>query len=71
MRQISLSETYGYEIWKSIGKGITIGAIYQHITDLEKRGLITSYIKGKRRYYSITDKGKKVLSALTDLQDLL
>ena len=71
LKQISFSETYGYAVWKSIGKGMTIGAIYQHIADLEKKGLVISVAKGKRRYYEITERGKKVLLAMADLQDLL
>jgi threonine synthase len=71
LRHISGGSTYGYEIWKAIGKGMTIGAVYQHITDLEERGLISSTLKGKRRYYNVTDRGMHVLVALEDLQVLL
>ena len=71
LRNISSAETYGYEVWKAIGKGMTIGAVYQHIADLEKRGLISSNIRGKRRYYLITERGRRALSAMDDLQVLL
>jgi DNA-binding PadR family transcriptional regulator len=71
MRHIAGGSTYGYEIWKAIGKGMTIGAVYQHITDLENKGLVSSIVKGKRKYYEITDRGKRVLAALDDLQVLL
>ena len=71
MRHISGGSTYGYEIWKAIGKGMTIGAVYQHIADLEERGLVSSTVKGKRRYYDVTDRGRRVLAALDDLQVLL
>jgi threonine synthase len=71
LRHISGGETYGYEIWKAVGKGMTIGAVYQQIADLEERGLVSSSIKGKRRYYEITDRGRQVLAALNDLQVLL
>ncbi len=71
LRHISGGETYGYEVWKAIGKGMTIGAVYQHISDLESRGLISSMVKGKRRYYEITEQGRRVLVALDDLQVLL
>ena len=71
MRHIASGSTYGYEIWKAIGKGMTIGAVYQHITDLENKGLVSSIVKGKRKYYEITDRGKRVLAALDDLQVLL
>jgi DNA-binding transcriptional ArsR family regulator len=71
LRHISCGETYGYEVWKAIGKGMTIGAVYQHIADLGERGLISSNVRGKRRYYEITERGKRALSALDDLQVLL
>ena len=50
---------------------MTIGAVYQHITYLEEKGLILSSVKGKRRYYTITARGKKALNALDNLQVLL
>jgi len=71
LRQISGGATYGYEVWKAIGKGMTIGAVYQHIADLDKKGLISSIVKGKRRYYEITERGKRALSAMDDLQVLI
>ncbi len=71
MRHIAGGSTYGYEIWKAIGKGMTIGAVYQHIADLEERGLVSSNVKGKRRYYEITDRGMRVLAAMDALQVLL
>ena len=71
MRHIAGGSTYGYEIWKAIGKGMTIGAVYQHIADLEEKGLISSSVRGKRKYYEITDRGRRVLAALNDLQVLL
>jgi threonine synthase len=70
LRHISGGATYGYEIWKAIGKGMTIGAVYQHIAHLEERGLISSIVKGKRRYYEITERGRRILSALDELQAL-
>jgi threonine synthase len=71
LRLVLGGETYGYEVWKSLGKGMTIGAVYQQIADLEKRGLVSSSLKGKRRYYEITERGRRVLEALNDLQALL
>lgn len=71
LRLLEVGETYGYELWKKLGRGMTLGAVYQHIYYLEERGLITSRIMGKRRYLSLTDKGKKALRALEELRDLL
>ena len=42
----------GYEIWKRLGIKISVQAVYQHLHDLEKKGLIRSTIvEGLKRYY--------------------
>ncbi len=71
LRLMEEGETYGYELWKKLGRGMTLGAVYQHISYLEERGLIASRLKGKRRYLRLTEKGRKVLRALEELRDLL
>jgi len=71
LRAIRRRKTYGYALWKSLGKEMTLGAIYQHLSDLEERGLIVSSSEGKRRYLEITERGRRVLSALDELQVLL
>jgi threonine synthase len=71
LRRIAAKKTYGYSLWKELGKEMTLGAVYQHLSDLENRGLIASSVEGKRRYHELTQKGKRVLDALVDLQDLL
>ena len=71
LRTIQRKKTYGYDLWKGIGKEMTIGAIYQHISDLEKRGLITSVAEGKRRYLKLTERGGRVLHVLDELRNLL
>jgi len=71
LRTIERRRTYGYDLWNSMGREMTLGAIYQHLSDLEKRGLITSYTEGKRRYLKITERGRRVLAALDDLRILL
>lgn len=70
LRTIERRKTYGYDLWKSMGREMTLGAIYQHLSDLENRGFISSYIDGKRRYLSITQKGRRVLKALKELRTL-
>ncbi|EMR73355.1 transcriptional regulator [Thaumarchaeota archaeon SCGC AB-539-E09] len=69
--EISKNDSYGYALWDALGRNITLGAVYQHISDLETGGLVTSYRSGRRRYLSITEKGLKVLSAMDDLRTLL
>ncbi|MBT6605599.1 threonine synthase, partial [Candidatus Bathyarchaeota archaeon] len=71
LRIIEQQPTYGYAIWKSIGLDMTIGAVYQHLTDLERRGLVKSTPDGKRKQLEITERGRRALQALDDLQVLL
>jgi len=71
LRAIAGRKTYGYDLWNSMGREMTLGAIYQHLSDLEKRGLIASYSEGKRRYLKITDRGRRTLVALKELRNLL
>ena len=70
LRTIARKKTYGYDLWKNMGREMTLGAIYQHLSDLEKRGLISSQTEGKRRYLKITIRGKRVLDALNNLRIL-
>lgn len=71
LRRIASQKTYGYALWKELGKEMTLGAVYQHLSDLESRGLTVSSVEGKRRYLELTEKGRKVLDALEDLQSLM
>lgn len=51
----------GYEVWKLLGIGITVQAVYQHLRDMEADGLVHSIIsEGKRRYF-LTNKGRELL----------
>lgn len=71
LKIIEQQPTYGYAIWKNIGLDMTIGAVYQHLTDLERRGLIKSTPEGKRKQLELTERGRRALQALEDLQVLL
>lgn len=71
LRLISQGPTYGYAIWKTLGGEMTLGAVYQHLNDLENRGLISSDTQGKRKILIITGRGKRVLESLDELQVLL
>jgi threonine synthase len=72
LQVIAGKETYGYEIWRSLkrlGFELDISGVYQHLSDLEKIGLIaksrTESVLGKpkRSYYCTTDKGRAFVSA--------
>lgn len=71
LRIIENEQTHGYAIWKRMGGDISLGAVYQHLTDLENRGLILAHAEGKRKVFRITDRGVRVIEALDDLQTLL
>jgi len=71
LRILSQKDTYGYSLWKKIGETMTRAAIYQHLNDLSKRGLVIPYKKGGRKYFKITGRGKRVLHAIDELKTLL
>jgi threonine synthase len=71
LRLLDLGDSYGYEIWKATGKKISIQAVYQHLDDMEQKNLVSSLTKERRRYFTITEKGIRVLQALEELIVLL
>ena len=73
LSQISLSSIKGItgtKIKETMGT-ISLAAIYQHLKELETKGLISRKKEGKSVLYFITDSGKKVLDALDVLITLL
>ncbi len=73
LSQISLSSIKGITgtDMKEIMENISLAAIYQHLKELETKGLITRKKEGKNVLYFITDSGKRVLDALDVLITLL
>jgi len=71
LRILSQRDTYGYDLWKKLGKTMSRAAIYQHLNGLSSRGLITAYKKMGRKYFRTTERGKKVLHAIDELKTLL
>ncbi|MBF8983684.1 PadR family transcriptional regulator [Lutibacter sp. B2] len=66
-------DCYGYELVETISKYINIseGTIYPLLRRLQKEGYFTSYLKESsegppRKYYKITDVGKRVKNELID-----
>lgn len=66
LSQISLSSIKGITGTKikETMESISLAAIYQHLKELETRGLILRKKEGKKVLYFITDIGKKLLDAL-------
>ena len=71
LRILSERDTYGYDLWKKLGKVITRPAIYQHLNELSEKGLIANYLKRKRKFFKITERGRRALHAMDDLKLLL
>ncbi len=66
----SIKGITGTDIKETMGT-ISLAAIYQHLKELEIKGLISRKKEGKNVLYFITDSGKKVLDALDVLITLL
>ena len=71
LRIINHKETYGYALWKKLGRTMTRGAVYQHLNELHRKGLITSHKKNGKKFFRLTRRGKKVLRAIDELKVLL
>jgi len=73
LKAISSRETYGYEIWRTLGQRsgvrMDVSSVYQHLSELEKVGLVkrtkVEKVLGKpeRYYYRLTDRGKAVIGS--------
>ncbi len=71
LRILSQGETYGYDLWKKLGKTMTRAAVYQHLNNLSERGLIVSHEREGRKYFKITKRGQRALRTIRDLKVLL
>lgn len=67
---LNRKDSYGYELWKKLGKTMTRGAVYQHLNELSEKGLASAYKKKGRKYFEITKRGKRVLHAISELKAL-
>jgi threonine synthase len=71
LRILSKKDTYGYDLWKKLGKTMTRAAVYQHLNELSEKGLIVAYEKNGKKFFRIVERGKKVLVAINDLKLLM
>ena len=54
-------ERHGYALAKELGKqGPTV---YEHLGELEDAGYIESEVDGRRKMYTLTERGKLILKA--------
>jgi threonine synthase len=71
LRILSKKDTYGYDLWKKLGKTMTRAAVYQHLNELAEKGLIVAYEKECKKFFRVAERGKKALAAIDDLKLLL
>jgi threonine synthase len=71
LKILSGQDAYGYDLWKQLGRTMTRGAIYQHLNELSERGLVTSYEEGGKRFFRISERGRKVLCAFDEISLLV
>jgi threonine synthase len=71
LRILSKKDTYGYDLWKKLGKTMTRAAVYQHLNELAEKGLIVAYEKNGKKFFRAVERGKKALAAIDDLKLLM
>jgi len=71
LRMLSEEDSYGYGLWAKMGRTMTRAAVYQHLNELKSRGLVVAYERDGKRYFRITEGGRRVLRAMDDLKLLL
>jgi len=71
LKFLSEKDSYGYDLWKQLGRIMTRGAVYQHLNELADRGLVVGYEKDGRKFFRITERGRKVLAAFDEIQLLM
>jgi threonine synthase len=67
LKILSEQDAYGYDLWKQLGRTMTRGAVYQHLNELSDRGLVVGYEAGGKRFFRITERGRKVLAAFDEI----
>jgi len=71
LRLLLKRDRYGYELWKDLGKIMTRSAVYQHLNELCSRGVLSSYTEDGKKYFKITNRGKRVLKAIDEVKILI
>jgi len=65
--ELGKGELHGYELARKIG--IPVTGIYYHLKELNDEGFIASKEFGRRKVYSLTPKGEKLISILRDSKE--
>lgn len=68
---LSEKDSYGYDLWKQLGRIMTRAAVYQHLNELSDKGLVVSYEEKGKKFFRVTERGRKVLAAFDEIQLLM
>jgi threonine synthase len=68
LRILSQKPTYGYDLWIKLGKVMTRAAVYQHLNELSVKGFIVGFEANGKKFFRITEQGRKALAAFDDLK---
>jgi len=71
LKILSEKDTYGYDLWKQLGQIMTRAAVYQHLNELSDRGLVVGYEENGKKFFRITERGRRVLAAFDEIQLLM
>jgi threonine synthase len=71
LKILSEKDTYGYDLWKQLGQIMTRAAVYQHLNELADKGLVVGYEENGKKFFRITERGRKVLAAFDEIQLLM
>jgi threonine synthase len=71
LKILSEKDTYGYDLWKQLGQIMTRAAVYQHLNELADRGLVVSYEEDGKKFFRVTERGRKVLAAFDEIHLLM
>jgi threonine synthase len=71
LKILSKKDTYGYDLWKQLGRIMTRAAVYQHLNELSDKGLVVGYEEKSKKFFKITERGRKVLAAFDEIQLLI
>jgi threonine synthase len=71
LKILSQRDAYGYDLWKQLGRVMTRGAVYQHLNELSERGLVVSYEANGKRFFRISERGRKVSAAFDEIAVLM
>ena len=71
LKILSEKDSYGYDLWKQLGKIMTRAAVYQHLNELSDKGLVVGYEEKGKKFFRVTERGRKVLAAFDEISLLM